>query len=241
MASPILPYPNPTKRRGYHQQPRLRDHAEPKPGSTQSQSSLRSPAKPAAAPTEQSKQSFPDSRALAKRGLRIGRTAVGKGLFATKRIVDGSCIGEIQGLVIADDEYVSRYAFDLDDGRQLEPSPPFRFVNHCCAPNCAFQNFSFPRAGPTVPLAATTPPAVPASSAATTLVVPLRKLLLFSICDIDIGQELTIDYNWPAIFAIPCVCRSPECRGWIVAPKDLPLLIAGFQPEEIDDSPARSA
>lgn len=236
-----MSYPNPTKRRVYHRQPRLRDHAEPTPGSTQAQPSLRSPAKRAPAPSEQSTPSSPDSRALAKRGLRIGRTAVGKGLFATKRIVDGCCIGEIQGLVIADDEYVSRYAFDLDDGRQLEPSPPFRFVNHCCAPNCAFQNFSFPRADPTAPLVATMSSAVPTSSAATTFGGPLRKLLLFSICDIDIGQELTIDYNWPAIFAIPCACRSPQCRGWIVAPKDLPQLIAGFQPEEIDDSPARSA
>lgn len=198
------------------------------------------PAKHASIPAHQATEQLPeqqlfDKRTLAKRGLRIGRTAVGKGLFATKRIVDGSCIGEIQGLVIADDEYVSRYAFDLDDGRQLEPCAPFRFVNHCCAPNCAFQNFSFPSAIPRA-AAATNP-----QSSAAAQPTPLRKLLLFSICDIDIGQELTIDYNWPAIFAIPCACRSPQCRGWIVDPKDLPQLIAGFQPDEIDGSPARSA
>ncbi len=183
-----------------------------------------------------------DSHALAKRGLRIGRTAVGKGLFATKRIVDGACIGEIQGLIISDDQYVSRYAFDLDDGRQLEPSPPFRFVNHCCAPNCAFQNFSFPNSQSTVnsPASALTNTAA-APPKPSALATPLRKLLLFSICDIAIGQELTIDYNWPAIFAIPCACRSELCRGWIVAPSDLPQLIAGFQPEEFDASRPRSA
>jgi len=149
-------------------------------------------------------------QSLAKQGLRIGRTPVGKGLFATKRIVDGACIGEIHGLVIDDDEYVSRYAFDLDDGRQLEPEAPFRYVNHSCEPNCAFQNFSF------APL-----PASPNRPEA----APRRKLLLFSICDIAVGQELTIDYNWPAIFAIPCDCRSAGCRGWIVTPKDLAQLL----------------
>jgi SET domain-containing protein len=54
----------------------------------------------------------------------------------------------------------------------------------------------------------------------------LRRLLLFAICDIAIGQELTIDYNWPAVFAIPCACGSPACRGWIVTPKDLPRVLA---------------
>lgn len=154
--------------------------------------------------------------ALAKRGLRIGRTRVGKGLFATKRIVDGSCIGEIKGQVINDDDYVSRYAFDLNGGDQLEPDAPFRFVNHSCEPNCAFELFSFPR---NAPLKNT------CNSKACISGSEQRKLLLFAICDIAAGQELTIDYNWPAVFAIPCSCRSATCRGWIVTPKDLSQLI----------------
>lgn len=155
--------------------------------------------------------------ALSKRGLRIGRTRVGKGLFATKRIVDGSCIGEIQGQIIDDDDYVSRYAFDLNDGHQLEPDAPFRFVNHSCEPNCAFECFSFP--GHSLKCGAD---AIPNLDRVTT---GQQKLLLFAICDIDIGQELTIDYNWPAVFAIPCSCRAAACRGWIVTPKDLPKLL----------------
>lgn len=229
--APHLSYPNPNNRRSYHRQPRLREHAQLAHASTQALSAPDSPNGQPPAPLRQPNEQLYDKRALAKRGLRIGRTAVGKGLFATKRIVDGCCIGEIEGLVIADDEYVSRYAFDLDDGRQLEPGAPFRFVNHCCTPNCAFQNFSFPSATPV----ASSPSAslVKSPAAPTDLASPSRKLLLFSICDIDVGQELTIDYNWPAIFAIPCACRSAQCRGWIVDPKDLPQLIAGFQPEEI--------
>jgi hypothetical protein len=35
------------------------------------------------------------------------------------------------------------------------------------------------------------------------------------------GQELTIDYAWPANAAIPCLCQSKSCRGWIVAAKEL--------------------
>lgn len=159
---------------------------------------------------------FADSIRLAKRGLRIGRTSVGKGVFTTKRFVDGACIGEIEGTVIEDDDYVSRYAFDIGAGLQLEPKYPFRFVNHSCEPNCAFENFSFPRG------VATTQQNTDISLSASSNSSTHRKLLLFSICDISVGEELTIDYNWPADFAIPCGCRTPGCRGWIVTPKDLP-------------------
>ena len=154
--------------------------------------------------------------ALAKRGLRIGRTRVGKGLFATKKIVDGSCIGEIKGQVINDDDYVSRYAFDLNGGDQLEPDAPFRFVNHSCEPNCAFELFSFPQHETSSEVC---------HSKSCNSATAQRKLLLFAICDIAAGQELTIDYNWPAVFAIPCTCRAATCLGWIVTPKDLPQLI----------------
>jgi uncharacterized protein len=147
------------------------------------------------------------ARKLAKQGLRIARTAVGKGVFATRRIVDCTCIGEIEGEVIVDDAYNSRYSFDLCDGAQLEPAPPFRYVNHSCEPNCAFELIGVSDAnhdaeGDTV-----------------------RRLLLFAICDIEVGEELTIDYNWPASFAIPCHCKAPGCRGWIVDRKQLPRLI----------------
>lgn len=154
-----------------------------------------------------------ETRKLAKRGLRVGRTSVGKGVFATRQIADGFCIGEIEGRVIADDAYVSRYSFDLNDGTQLEPDAPFRFVNHSCEPNCAFEAFSFP----------------PVSNAASQVIgattISKRKLLLFAICDIATGDELTIAYNWPVGFAIPCRCRTPDCCGWIVEPKGLAQLV----------------
>lgn len=45
-----------------------------------------------------------------------------------------------------------------------------------------------------------------------------------SIRDILPGEELTIDYAWPADRAMKCLCGSPQCRGWIVDPTELHLL-----------------
>ena len=42
--------------------------------------------------------------------------------------------------------------------------------------------------------------------------------------DILPGEELTIDYSWPADRAAKCLCGSPKCRGWIVDPKELRLI-----------------
>jgi hypothetical protein len=35
------------------------------------------------------------------------------------------------------------------------------------------------------------------------------------------GEELTIDYGWPAEQAIPCGCGAEDCRGWVVAEEEL--------------------
>jgi len=156
-----------------------------------------------------------ETRKLAKRGLRIGRSPVGKAVFATRRISDGTCLGEIEGQVIFDDSYASRYAFDLENGGQLEPAAPFRFVNHSCEPNCAFDLIGIDLADKP-----------PGNSETNTNTV--RKLLIFAISDIESGEELTIDYNWPASFAIRCNCKAPTCRGWIVSRKS-------FEPVEQSD------
>ncbi len=139
-------------------------------------------------------------RKWAKKGLRIARTSVGKGVFATKRIPYATCIGEIEGDIHDYTHWESRYSFDLEDGRQLEPRPPFRYVNHSCQPNCTFRVHNFrdstsAASGPTNP-----------------------RILLYAIHDIWVGEELTIAYNWPLSFAIRCRCKAPSCRGWIVDP-----------------------
>ncbi|MDR0609488.1 MAG: hypothetical protein LBG58_05215 [Planctomycetaceae bacterium] len=50
------------------------------------------------------------------------------------------------------------------------------------------------------------------------------ELWVEAICDIMPGDELTIDYAWPADREIKCFCGSPQCRGWIVDPAELHLL-----------------
>jgi hypothetical protein len=41
-----------------------------------------------------------------------------------------------------------------------------------------------------------------------------------SLRDIMPGDELTIDYAWPADRAVKCLCGKPQCRGWIVDPAE---------------------
>lgn len=135
--------------------------------------------------------------------VRVGRTRVGKGVFSQRRYAAQAAIGRIEGEVIDDSNYESDYCFDLEDGRRLEPVSPFRFVNHSCEPNCAFDFCD-----------------VPASGGADVE----RQVHLFALREIKPGEELTIDYNWPARSSIPCRCQAETCRGWIVAPSQLEKL-----------------
>ena len=43
--------------------------------------------------------------------------------------------------------------------------------------------------------------------------------------DIMPGEELTIDYSWPADRAMKCLCGAKTCRGWIVDPEELHELL----------------
>ena len=49
-------------------------------------------------------------------------------------------------------------------------------------------------------------------------------LRIEAIRDIKKGDEITIDYCWPADQAIKCLCGSPHCRGWIVDLAELHLI-----------------
>ena len=125
----------------------------------------------------------------------VRRTRLGKGLFANRHFRCDQTIGEITGEIIADWDYSSRYCFDLGDIHCLEPEPPFRFVNHCCEPNCYFEAFDLSASGQTT---------------------IARRLFLIARQPIKPGEEFTIDYAWPPGLAIPCRCAAPNCRGWIV-------------------------
>ena len=133
--------------------------------------------------------------------VRIGKTPVGNGVFTERSYPAKAVIGEITGDVITNCSSGSRYSFEIDDRTQLEPHAPFRYLNHSCEPNCEFDWFDDDGMD---------------GDAAPVYLIALR--------DMGAGEELTIDYNWPAIHAIPCHCAAASCRGWIVSLDELDLL-----------------
>lgn len=143
-------------------------------------------------------------------GLRLGPTHVGQGVFATHAFPADAILGEVLGQRIDDPEYDSAYCIDTEDGRSLEPEAPFRFLNHHCEPNCQFDflDMSDEQIDPLV-----------------------TRVFVIALRDIEGGEELTIDYNWPADAAIPCHCRAASCRGWIVDAAELPALSATQVPD----------
>ncbi len=133
--------------------------------------------------------------------VKPGPAKHGMGLFATKRFRPGQVIGEVTGERFDDPDYGSNYCIDLGDHYSLEPGEPFRFLNHCCEPNCKL--FLVYEDGD-----------------------PLekRKVILEALRNIQPGTELTIDYEWPADTAMRCGCDAANCRGWICDPDELHLL-----------------
>ncbi len=133
--------------------------------------------------------------------VRIGETSVGKGVFSKRCYPANAVIGEITGEIVIDCPEGSSHSFEIDDRTQLEPDAPFRYLNHSCEPNCEFDWFEDDwMEGEVAPL----------------YLIALRNILP--------GEELTIDYNWPASGAIPCHCLAASCRGWIVSLDELNLL-----------------
>lgn len=164
----------------------------------------KTPAKKATA-AAQKKQSELD-RLMRK--IRIEETPVGKGVFAKRKLGGDVVIGEIFGEVLDDHPEDSSYCMELQSGRLLEPEPPLRFLNHSCEPNCELFYWVDEESN------------TPAED----------RLWLQTIRPIAAGEEITIDYCWPADAAIRCRCETVSCRGWVVDPDELDQ-IAASQPE----------
>jgi uncharacterized protein len=155
------------------------------------------------------KQKRADAEVAVRRGMRVrvARTKVGWGVFAERWFAASEIIGEIEGQIVDDLDYGSRYCMDLGDSRCLEPAPPFRFMNHCCEPNCTFSWHDIEgRNGQ------------PAR----------RRVFVMANYRIARGDELTIDYRWPPHMAIPCRCGAETCRQWVVAECDLDAVLAAI-------------
>ena len=134
-------------------------------------------------------------------GVRVADSKIGKGVFATRKLPMHEVIGEVKGKIVDDPDYGSHYCVNLGGGRTLEPTAPFRYLNHCCEPNCQF--FYYEAKGKR----------------------PVQQLWLETLRVIQPGEELFIDYAWSADTAIPCLCGHPNCRGWVVDPEELDILL----------------
>lgn len=132
------------------------------------------------------------------RAVVVGETPCGKGVFATRRFKKDEQVGRIYGKVYDEPGYGSEYCIDMGDDLTLEPHAPFRFLNHSCDPNCTLYVIEFKIRG-----------------------VEKRRVVLETLKTIAKGEELTIDYAWSADAAIPCLCGSAKCRGWVVCEEDL--------------------
>lgn len=141
-----------------------------------------------------------ESVALLKHDVELKETEVGTGVFAQRAFPEEAVIGEIEGELIDDPNAGGDYVLSLGDRWSLEPAAPFRFLNHSCEPNCEFDYWDIedPITGESFPHA-----------------------FLISLREIQPGEQLTIDYNWPASYAIPCKCGAASCRGWIVVEDEL--------------------
>jgi len=132
------------------------------------------------------------------KGVRVAESDTGQGVFATRRFRADETIGWVQGTIVDDPEYGSPYCIGIDEQRALEPAAPFRYLNHSCRPNCVLVMNPGEGGQP---------------AAGDIRVDTLREIVA--------GEQLTIDYAWPAEAAIPCSCGNSDCRGWVVDVKQL--------------------
>lgn len=152
--------------------------------------------------------------------VRVEQTEIGLGVFAAREFFPNEAIGHVLGSVVDDPRHGSDYCMELDEQRGLEPAAPFRFVNHSCHPNSQL-----------IHLESTQEDGRPAPT----------EIWVEAIRRIEPGEQVTIDYGWPAEAAIPCRCRSSNCRGWIVAEEELHYLHAEHEARRPHGHPIEAA
>src|SRR5580698_529725 len=126
------------------------------------------------------------------RSFRLGRSATGVGLFATKPIRRTAYIATYRGRRISTEEAGrreargARYMFELNSRWTIDGSPRWnvaRYLNHSCRPN-----------------------AKPVGRRGGIVIVALRR--------IEPGEEITYDYGkeYLEYFLEEGGCRCPHCR-----------------------------
>ncbi len=128
------------------------------------------------------------------RPVRVGRSATGLGLFATKVIARGAAIVAYRGRRIPtavaherERRLGVKYMFEIDDRWTIDGSPRWnlgRYVNHSCRPNAES-------------------------------VVRKGRMRFVASRAIAAGEEITIDYGeeYLALFFKKSGCRCAACRA----------------------------
>ena len=133
--------------------------------------------------------------------VKVKKTILGQGVFARRKFRTDAIIGEINGRLM-DADFESDYCIDLDGIAGMEPLPPFRFLNHSCEPNCELVLWKRRKGrGKGIP-----------------------RVWVIANRNVRTGEELTIDYGWPKEEAVPCLCGSKGCRGWVGEARDASAL-----------------
>ncbi|XP_034950762.1 histone-lysine N-methyltransferase NSD2 isoform X2 [Chelonus insularis] len=131
--------------------------------------------------------------------------ARGWGLKTLENIKSGQFVIEYVGEVIDEAEYKRRvkrkkelrnenyYFLTIDNFRTIDAEPKgnlSRFMNHSCQPNCETQKWT---------------------------VNGDTRIGLFALRDIEVGEELTFNYNLASDGETrkPCLCGAPNCSGYI--------------------------
>ncbi|HEY1066892.1 MAG TPA: SET domain-containing protein [Pirellulales bacterium] len=143
----------------------------------------------------------PKAKPREHKGVEVRKCVTGSGVFALRRYRAGELVGRVLGKMHDDPDYASEYCIDMGENLSLEPHAPFRFLNHCCAPNCQLYSVDHPTGKPS-----------------------LAKVIVETLAVIQPGEQLTIDYGWTADAAIPCLCGHAQCRGWVCALEEMPKL-----------------
>jgi hypothetical protein len=131
--------------------------------------------------------------------VRVGSSGCGLGVFSLRSFSAREVIGPIEGQFFGNDSYESDYCMSLGDNGCIEPDAPFRFLNHSCQPNCSLAEYETEQ---------------PDGNWVAELWLTVDK-------EIAPGEQMTIDYGWPAEHAERCHCGSATCRHWIVAADEL--------------------
>lgn len=140
-----------------------------------------------------------DNMNYPEHGVRVGACPYGRGVFALREFAPRELLGPIEGPIMDDLQYESDYCMELGENGCIEPDAPFRFLNHSCQPNCRLTEYDVRHEDGT----------------------RCAELWLTVETAVAPGEQMTIDYGWPAEHAIPCRCGSPLCRHWIVAADEL--------------------